>query len=954
MNLRYAPHIAYIVIFLYFPLQLVFSQLPTDQINAMRKVYDMLQNDTATSFVWDRINKSSNPCSWKGISCNSNDNSSITNISFSLFSMSSSEVLPVICQINTLESLDISQNHLSSIPSGFITGCGGVTGLKLLNFSRNKLEGSLPNFTGFGKLESLDFSHNNLNGKVDLQLEGLDSLKSLKLSFNNFSGSVPTSLGKFNLLEELQLSANGFQGEFPTQIVNFGNLTLVDLSLNFLSGVIPDRLGELSKLQVLILSANNLSGTIPQSIGNIKTLMRFAANQNRFVGNIPLGLTSNNLRNLDLSFNNLTGIIPQDLLSPPNLQFVDLTSNNLEGPVPTNLSINSIRLRLGQNALNGSLPSASFGTLRSLTYLELDQNQLSGPIPSVLGKCQNLALLNLAQNKLSGVIPVELGDISNLQVLSLQSNNLVGDIPSNISLLNRLQTLNISWNSLNGPIPSSLSSLKNLRNLNLQGNKLSGQIPHDISNLNLLLELQLGGNQLGGVIPAMPLSLQIALNLSHNLFEGPIPITLSRLTSLEVLDLSYNRFPGQIPDFLTKMVGLARLVLSNNQLSGTRPVFGTFVIVETSGNRDLIYPSPITPPKAAKKRKSIVIAVVVPIAGVAVIALFTLIAISISRRYYWINDDHFHSGEEGSQSPVIQGKVLTANSIHKSNIDFTKAMVAVSDPLNVVFKTRFSTYYKVVMPSGTTYFVKKLNWSDKIFQLGSHELFGEELKNLGKLNNSNIMIPLGYLLAADSAYLFYEFAPIGTLYDVLRGSLGYSLDWASRYSIAIGVAQGLAFLHGCNSGPILLLDLSSKSVLLKSQNEAQIGDIEIYKVIDPSKSTGSFSAVAGSVGYIPPEYAYTMRVTMAGNVYSFGVVLLELLTGRPAVSQGTELAKLVLSDSEQHNKWDHILDYSICKTSLNVRSQMLAVLKVALVCVSISPEGRPKMKSVLRMLLNAR
>lgn len=195
------------VLYLSFFFHLVRSQLHTDQINTMRKIYDMLQNDTATSFVWDGINKSSNPCSWKGISCNSNDNSSITNISFSLFSISSSDFLPVICQINTLESLDISQNHLSSIPSGFITGCGGISGLKLLNFSRNKLEGSLPTFTGFGKLDSLDFSHNKLNGKVDLQLGGLNLLKSLNLSYNNFSGSVPTSLGKFNLLEELQLSA---------------------------------------------------------------------------------------------------------------------------------------------------------------------------------------------------------------------------------------------------------------------------------------------------------------------------------------------------------------------------------------------------------------------------------------------------------------------------------------------------------------------------------------------------------------------------------------------------------------------------------------------------------------------------------------------------------------------------------------------------------------------------
>ncbi|KAL0369197.1 UNVERIFIED_CONTAM: Leucine-rich repeat receptor-like tyrosine-protein kinase PXC3 [Sesamum calycinum] len=254
-------------------------------------------------------------------------------------------------------------------------------------------------------------------------------------------------------------------------------------------------------------------------------------------------------------------------------------------------------------------------------------------------------------------------------------------------------------------------------------------------------------------------------------------------------------------------------------------------------------------------------------------------------------------------------------------------MKAVADPSNIMLKTRFSTYYKAMMPSGVSYFVKKLNWSDKIFQLGSHEKFGEELEVLGKLCNSNVMIPLAYVLTVDSAYLFYDFAPKGTLSNVLHYRRGSTLDWASRYSIAIGVSQVL--------------------------NEPQVGDIELCKVIDPLKSTSNLSTVAGSVGYIPPEYAYTMRVTAAGNVYSFGVVLLELLTGKPAVSGGTELAKWVLSNSKQQNKWDQILDVSVSKTSPAVRSQMLAVLKVALACVSVSPESRPKMKSVLRMLLNA-
>lgn len=102
------------------------------------------------------------------------------------------------------------------------------------------------------------------------------------------------------------------------------------------------------------------------------------------------------------------------------------------------------------------------------------------------------------------------------------------------------------------------------------------------------------------------------------------------------------------------------------------------------------------------------------------------------------------------------------------------------------------------------------------------------------------------------------------------------------------------------------------------------------------------------------EYAYTMRVTMAGNVYSYGVVLLELLTGKTAVSEGTELAKWVLSNSKQNDRWDHILDFNISRTSPSVRGQMLALLKIALSCVSVSPAARPKMKSVLRMILNAR
>ncbi|KAK4601504.1 hypothetical protein RGQ29_010888 [Quercus rubra] len=741
----------------------------------------------------------------------------------------------------------------------------------------------------------------------------------------------------------------------PDRIMDCLNLSSIDLSRNMISGPVPDSIENLSKLEILILSTNSFSGEIPTGLSSITALQRFTAYQNQFNGTIPSNITKH-LKYLDLSYNNLGGLIPTDMLSPPNLLTIDLSYNLLSGPIPPDISQNLNRLRLGSNKLNGSIPSATFKTLQKLVYLELENNSLTGSVPPDLGSCSNLALLSLAVNKLTGTLPVQLGNLSSLQVMKLQSNQLTGEIPTEITNLQKLSTLNVSWNLLNGSIPSTISNLGSLNNLNLQGNRFSGSIPNNIGSMNSLIELQLGGNQLSGNIPKMPAKLQIALNLSSNRLEGSIPMTLSQLTGLEVLDLSDNKLSGEIPTSLTAMTSLTQLILANNMLTGICPKFSSYVMVNVSGNQVIIVKNDTTPnTQPAKKGKSVATALLIGFAvALFAVLLVTWLAISISRRYYRVNDEQLQSPEDLPPPQVLQGNILTANGIHRSNIDFTKAMEAVANPSNITLKTRFSTYYKAVMPSGSSYFVKRINWSDKIFQLGSHDKFGHELEVLGKLSNSNVMTPLAYVLTVDNAYLFYEYASKGTLFDVLHGSLGKALDWASRYSVAVGVAQGLAFLHGFNSCPILLLDLSSRNIMLKSLKEPQVGDIELCKVIDPSKSTGSLSMVAGSVGYIPPEYAYTMRVTMAGNVYSFGVVLLELLTGKPAVSEGTELAKWVLNNSVKQDKWDHILDSNVSRTSLAVKSQMLAVLKVALGCVNVSPDARPKMKSVLRMLLNAR
>ncbi|GMH22414.1 hypothetical protein Nepgr_024257 [Nepenthes gracilis] len=946
-NSRYVA--SFCLLFLFILSSSVLAQLSSNQKSAMDNLYELLQNQTL-ALPWSAT---ADPCSWAGVTCSAG-NSTITELSLSNYGLHNSNFLPLVCKIDTLEALDVSKNSLSLIPDGFFKSCENIEGFKLLNFSWNGLSGLLPSFSGFSSLQSLDLSYNLLSGVIQLQLDGLDDLKSLNLSFNKFNGSIPINLGKSNALEQLHLSTNLFEGLIPEELANYSNLTLIDLSNNKLSGNLSSTIGKLLNLEVLLLSSNSLTGEIPSILSNIPTLKRFAANQNRFNGGIPSGITKY-LKNLDLSYNYLSESIPNDLLCQPNLQTVDLSYNLLEGPIPKTMSSNLTRLRLGSNFLNGSIPSAICDKLQNLVYLELENNSLGGSIPRGLRSCNSLQLLSLAQNHFNGELPRELGDLRQLQGLVLQANNFIGEFPSEITQLSRLSVLNISWNMINGTIPSSISSLKNLVSLDLQGNNLSGSIPSNIADMNSLMELQLGKNNLRGSIPLMPLKLQYTLNFSNNLFEGTIPQSLQSLRQLEVLDLSNNNFSGKIPDFLTKMDSLTQLLLANNNLSGSVPTFNSRVTVTTKpGNLGLT--NLTTTASTASHHKKTSITVLLALVFAAVIAgLLCVVSLLLSRRCCRKNNGEVQSRDDPPSPYLMEGYVLTANGIYRSAINFNKAMEVVSNPLNILLKTRFSTYFEAVMPSGARYFIKKLNWSDKIFQPGSLENFGQEIKVLGKLHNANIMAPLAYMLTTDSAYLFYEFAYEGSLCDVLHSSSGTTLDWASRYCIATGVARGLAFLHGCPSGPILLFDLSSRSILLKSITEPQIGDIELYKVIDPSKSTGSISAVAGSVGYIPPEYAYTMRITMAGNVYSFGVILLELLTGKPAVSEGTELAKWVLSKSahQQLQHRDHLLDFRL-KTSPAAKTQMLVMLEIALACVSFSPEARPTMKSVLWRLLNAR
>ncbi|KAH7846816.1 hypothetical protein Vadar_018505 [Vaccinium darrowii] len=916
----------------------------------MINLYNLLRNNTLLSpFPWS---STTGPCSWKGVTCNSN-NSSITELSFRSFYLSNSDILPVFCQIDTLESIDLSNNQLRSIPSEFMTGCGNLSRLRRLDIRWNRFSGSLPNFDGFLKLELLYLGHNMLSGTITLQMDGLVSLKTMSLGFNQFAGSIPTHLGKSMVLEELRLSNNQFVGKIPDDIANYLNLTVIDLSFNNLSGPIPDRFKEIPYLQLLSLSSNSLSGRIPQFLSSINTLTRFIANHNSFSGAIPSGITTL-IRNLDLSHNQLNGPIPSDLLSQPKLKTFDLSYNSLEGSVPENISSSLERLRLGSNRLNGTIPSSSFGRLQMLTHLELDNNSLGGSIPPELGFCKNLALLNLAKNQLTGLLLVALGSLSELQELKLEANKLVGEIPIEISQLQGLTKLNISWNSLNGSIPSSVSRLQNLNYLDLRGNNLSGSIPESIGNLSSIIELQLGSNELGGEIPLMPPSLQIALNLSNNQFDGLILATLSRLRGLEVLDLSNNRFTGEIPASFGKMDRLIRLVVSNNLLSGLIPVFPRDVSVETTGNTDLIELTNTIPTQKTKKRRDVRLLVAVASAVISFAIFIGTIILLISRRLQKNNDEH-RSNIDGfvvcfcfRKTQKIRSVATTTNHGNICSIWNYDGKIAYEDIIKTtndfdikycIGTGSYGSVYRAQLPSGKVIALKKLHQLEAEDPAFDH-CFRNEVQMLTNVRHKNIVKLYGFCLHKRCMFLVYEYMEKGSLFSALRSDVEASeIGWIQRVNIVETIAHALSYLHHDHTPPIVHRDISSNNILLNSQFEAFVADFGTARLLHHDSSNQT--VVAGTYGYIAPELAYTMVVTEKSDVYSFGVVTLEIIMGRHPRDLLSSLTKpafesLMVTD---------ILDPRLPPpTNPIVAGNIVRVATIAFSCIHPKPKSRPTMR----------
>jgi len=581
---------------------------------------------------------------------------------------------------------------------------------------------------------------------------------------------------------------------------------------------------------------------------------------------------------LNLHSNALEGSIPGSLFERGNLQVLILTLNRLNGTIPD--AIGRCRglsnVRIGDNLLSGAIP-ASVGDATSLTYFEANTNDLSGGIPTQFARCANLTLLNLANNRLAGEVPDVLGELRSLQELIVSGNGLGGEFPRSILRCRNLSKLDLSYNAFRGDLPENICNGSRMQFLLLDHNEFSGDIPAGIGGCTRLLELQLGNNNLSGEIPAeigKVKSLQIALNLSFNHFTGPLPHELGRLDKLVMLDLSSNEISSQIPGDMRGMLSLIEVNLSNNRLSGAIPVFGPFqksAASSFSGNAKLcgdplnvdcgsIYGS-----NYGMDHRGISYRVALAVVGSCVL-IFSLVSLVVALFMWRERQEKEEEAKKAEAGEVVvaalqvRASAVFIESLQQA-IDFQSCMKATFKDANEVSNGTFSTIYKAVMPSGMVVCVKKLKSVDHAV-IHQQEKMVRELERFAHINHKNLVRPIGFVIYDDVALLLHHHMPNGTLLQLLHNGGDtdgekQKPDWPRLLSIAIDVAEGLAFLHQVAT---IHLDICSGNVFLDSHFNALLGEVEISKLLDPSKGTASISAVAGSFGYIPPGLNFAQHL----------------------------------------------------------------------------------------------
>lgn len=924
-------------------------------------------------------------CNWTGIFCNSKgyvEKLDLSNMNLSgrvpdqIQELGNLKTLNLCCNdfssslpkslsnLTSLVSIDVSQNNFVG---NFPVGLGGIQGLTSINASSNNFVGFLPEDLGNGTLlEILDFRGSFFEGSIPVSFKNLQKLRFLGLSGNNLTAKIPVELGELPSLETIIMGYNQFQGPIPGEFGNLTNLQYLDLAVGTLSGQIPGELGKLKKLTTVYLYQNSFEGRIPPEIGNMTSLVYLDLSDNHLSGEIPYQVSGiNDLQLLNLMCNELTGPIPEGLGDLKKLEVLELWKNSLTGYLPLNLGKNSSLqwLDVSSNSLSGEIPPGLCDS-GNLTKLILFNNSFSGLIPMNLSNCSSLVRVRIQNNHLSGSIPSGFGNLPKLQRLELAYNNFTGEIPQDFTSSASLSFIDFSGNRLDSSLPSNILSVPTLQTFAVSNNNLQGNILDQFQDCESLSSLDLSNNHFSGKIPENIASCEkmVTLNLKSNQFDGEIPKSLATMPTLSILDLSNNSLVGRIPENFGNSPALEMINLSYNKLEGPVPSNGILMTINPNdliGNSGLCGGVLAPCSKAvtnAPRQKNVrlnhtVVGLLVGISIILVVGILVFTTRQLYKRWYLCSNsftDWFKKNDTEWPWRLVAFQRLNFTSADILSCLKESNVIGVGGT-GIVYKAEIHRPHSVVA-------VKKLWRSETDVETGD-DLFAE-VDLLGKLRHRNIVRLLGYLHNETDVMMVYEYMSNGSLGEAIHGKQAGKMlvDWLSRYNVALGVAQGLSYLHHDCHPPVIHRDVKSNNILLDSDFEARIADFGLARTMHHKNET--VSMVAGSYGYIAPEYGYTLKVDEKSDVYSFGVVLLELLTGKmpldPLFGDSVDIVEWVRRKANNNIVSEQVLDPNVSGQCKYVQEEMLLVLKIAALCIAKLPKDRPSMRDIVTMLGEAK
>ncbi|GJP37626.1 hypothetical protein CLOM_g22068, partial [Closterium sp. NIES-68] len=838
--------------------------------------------------------------------------------------------------LTNLTMLSLENNQLvGSIPHQF----SSLRSLKTLNLKLNQLSGSLPDVFST-TLENLMLAANKFGGSIPSFVGRLVLLTDLALQVNSFSGAIPPQLtaltgitelylmGNFlsaglevvsemNWLYLLDVTNNSFSGSLPASFSRLTSLDAINLSYNNFGGTFPSVLLTLTQLGLIDLSYNNFGGPIPREITAFSNLMYLYMDRNHMVGDIPPGLfLSPKIFELSFAYNNLQGALPPQLSTSSSLAMLKLEGNSFSGPLPDfngwcNSSLTA--LYLGFNNLTGPIPH-SISVLSSLYTLTLQGNQLSGSIPSGLAALKQLNMLWLADNSLSGPLPEFLGGLNATIQLLLDGNAFEGQLPASICNLTALEVIGVRNNRLYGSFPTCLFDFPALNYVDMSNNSFYGPINLDFIGMN--------------PTPTDGVSRPAVINLAFNYFYGE-PIVYAggfkacptpRVTRINMSDLNTMGYSAGgnkrraftaglqcVQAYATVQASYKGNCLSLNKqlkcavkevqrgeeecatfcsITDLGPCNGRGACVPptqgSTGEFRCLCEAPYVTVTIANgstcalatetTSSSLSTAAIVGISlscfvGLSVLAAVLLILLRPKRRRRWDDLD------------VCQ----------QFSLDMLREATGNWAEENVLGEGGFAVVYQGVSPTtGQMWAVKRITLMSNDFET--------EVRAMASLHHANLVRLLGFCHDMDvesgrqEQILVYELVPHRDLsFHLFKAQNPLTLR--QRLKLALGAAEGLAYLHGFTN-PIIHRDIKPANILIGDNLTAKVADFGLLKKLKFGDEGAT--KVAGTPGYVDPDYNRTEMVTTKSDVYSFGVVLLELLSGRRVnVADGTHIGRWV-------------------------------------------------------------